>query len=58
MDTTKTLVTLSEAAKIAGVSRQTIHNWLNQGKLHRVYIMGLPYIQTEELHNLKRANAT
>jgi len=44
------LITISKSAQIAGVSRQTIYNWIKEGKLFLIQIDSLPFVS---LSNLK-----
>jgi excisionase family DNA binding protein len=38
--TDRELVSIEEACEIAGVSRRSIHNWLNSGKIEAVRTAG------------------
>jgi len=48
------LIHYSEAAKILGVSRQTIHTWVKQGKLKLVAIADRRYLLREDVERLAK----
>jgi len=48
------LLNYSEAAKILGVSRQTIHTWIKQGKLKLVAVADRRYLLREDVEKLAK----
>lgn len=48
------LLTLTEAAKLLDVTRQTIHNRIKAGKLHVIRIDGVPFLMRSELLKERR----
>jgi predicted site-specific integrase-resolvase len=42
-------VSITDASKILGKSRETIHNWINKGLIERIYIMNQPFIRMTEI---------
>jgi len=48
------LVTISEAARQSGVSRQTIHKWIKLEKVIPVRVFGLPYVSLADVKRLKQ----
>jgi len=52
--TTKKHYSITETAEILGVSRNTLHRWINTGQIERFYIMKNPYIKAEEVERVKK----
>ena len=48
------LFTINEVAKLLKVTRQTIYNWENEGKIHFNRVNGLPRISESELKRIVR----
>ena len=51
---TDNLITISEAAKRAGVHRVTMHNWIREGRIEVVRIGGRPFIRLVDAESLER----
>jgi len=45
----QSLMTVPEAAKFLRLSKHTIHNWLSQGRLHRVKLGGRTFLDRGEV---------
>jgi predicted site-specific integrase-resolvase len=45
-------VSITDASKILGKSRETIHNWINKGLIERIYIMNQPFIRMTEIQRV------
>jgi excisionase family DNA binding protein len=50
---TRDLINFSDAAKLAGVSRQTLYKWLRQGKIRPIAISGGRLIDRNDILKLK-----
>ena len=46
------LVNYKEAGRMLGVSRQTIHNWIKEGKFRLIEIGDRRYLILEEVENM------
>ncbi|RLC34413.1 hypothetical protein DRH14_03070 [Candidatus Shapirobacteria bacterium] len=51
---TTDLITIPEAARLLSITRQTIHRWINEGKLARLKIKGNAYLFREAVEKLRR----
>jgi hypothetical protein len=49
----KSAVNIADAARTAGVTRQTIYDWIDQGKLSPIYVNGKPMLPLSQLEQLK-----
>lgn len=47
-----TYLTLDELAAMIGRETKTIQNWISDGKLHALYLVGVPMIAMTHLENL------
>ena len=47
-----TYITLDELAAMIGRETKTIRNWIADGKLHALYLVGVPMIAMTHLENL------
>lgn len=54
---TDDLVTIAQAAKKLGVSRQTVYRWKDAGKIVSVEVAGSPYILKTEVERLQKERA-
>jgi hypothetical protein len=50
---TNDLLTVSIAARCAGISRQTLYHWLRLGKLDRVEISGRLFVRGSQLQRIR-----
>jgi excisionase family DNA binding protein len=48
------MLTVEEVAKELRVTKQTIYNWINAGKINVVRVFGLLRIEKEEVERIKR----
>jgi len=49
----KSAVNIADVARTAGVTRQTIYDWIDQGKLTPIYVNGKPMLPLSQLEQLK-----
>lgn len=45
---------ISDVAEVFSVTRQTIYNWIEEGKINVTRINGIPRISEKEIERLKR----
>ena len=50
------MLTVEEVAEELRVTKQTIYNWINAGKINVVRVFGLLRIEKEEVERIKRGN--
>jgi len=50
---TDSLLTITEAAKILGVTRMTIYRWINKGKIRSVSFGTINYIPRQDVEEKK-----
>lgn len=48
------MLTVEEVAEELRVTKQTIYNWINAGKINVVRVFGLLRIEKEEVERIKR----
>ena len=54
---TDDLVTIAQAAKQLGVSRQTVYRWKDAGKIVSIEVSGSPYILKTEVERIQKERA-
>ena len=54
MDTDQ-LMTLADAAKLKGVSRQAVWNWIDRGYLVPVQIGGRPFLRRRDVEHFEQS---
>jgi len=50
----KDLINLSQAARLLGVTRQTLYSRIRDGALKVVRVLGLPYVRRGDVERLKK----